>query len=197
MTISRLSRKDSLLLIVDVQSRLVPAIHDHQTVVASCDWLLRVAREMELPLLMTEQSPDALGHTVELLREKSTESERFSKTHFSCVAEPGFLEAVKESGKTQVIVCGMEAHVCVMQTVLDLLSQRLTVFVVTDALGSRYPDDARRALDRMHEAGAIRVTCEMAFFELLGVADRDSFSPKLQTFITGESGLDAIRKSTS
>lgn len=191
----RLSRTESLLLVVDVQTRLVPAINNGANVVTSCDWLIRVAREFDIPLLMTEQSPDAIGPTVESLREQTSEQEQFTKTHFSCVAEPGFLAKVSEVAKTQIVVCGMETHVCVMQTVLDLLSEGLNVFVVSDAVGSRFLDDRQYALERMRAAGAVLVTREMVFFELLGVADRQSFSPLLRKFITGSNGLDKIRNS--
>lgn len=181
-------------MVVDVQTRLVPAIDRGSEVVDSCDWLIRIARELNIPLLMTEQSPDAIGPTVESLREQTTKQERFTKTHFSCVAEPGFLGTINELNKSQIIVCGMEAHVCVMQTVLDLVAKGLAVFVVSDAVGARFREDRLCALERMRDAGAVIVTREMVFFELLQVADRQNFSPLLRKFITGSGGLDRIRK---
>jgi len=88
----------------------------------------------------------------------------------------------------------MEAHVCLMQTVLDLIAARYDVYLVTDAIGARDPRDKTTATQRMLEAGAIAVTREMLFFEWLRVANRESFSPMLRQFITGEHGLDTIKE---
>lgn len=189
-----LNRTDSLLLVIDVQSRLVPAIHQGSGVVSSCEWLLRVAREMAVPVLVTEQSPDAIGETVPLIRDQSVAEEIFVKTSFSCVREPNFIERLDAHSKKQIVICGMEAHVCVMQTVLDLIAKEFEVFIVVDAIGARDPNDRQTALDRMTKAGAVGITREMLFFEWLRVAKPDSFSPLLRQFITGEDGLDSIKK---
>ncbi|GAB4356324.1 MAG: hydrolase [Gammaproteobacteria bacterium] len=167
--------RHSLLLLIDIQERLVPAIHEHERVVENSAWLLNLARELGIPVLVSEQYPRGLGATVPEIRAGLAESERFEKVHFSCVADQGCREAIAESGRDQVVVAGIEAHVCVTQSVLQLLESGRQVFVVADAVASRSPRDAEAGLQRMRQAGAQIVTREMVFFEWLQRAGTDEF----------------------
>ena len=161
----------SALLLVDLQERLVPAIHDGPAVVAAAGRLARAAVLLDVPVCATEQYPAGLGPTVPELAGHP----RLSKTAFSAVADPGF-GGLLPHGREEVVVAGAEAHVCVLQTVLGLLAQRRRVVVVADAVGSRRPADRDAAIDRMRRHGAEVLTAEMVLFEWL----RDSTHPRFR-----------------
>jgi len=188
-----INARNCALLIVDVQSRLVPAIHNADDVIQGCTWLIDVARDLDVPVLMTEQNPGGLGETIPELRERTEAHERFSKMHFSCVSEHGFLERLNDLGVRQIVVAGMEAHVCVMQTVLELLDNDYQVHIVGEVLGTRNRSDLDAATDRMCAAGAVSISQEMLFFEWLHNASHPNFSQLLRRHITGAGGLDSRR----
>ena len=165
----------SLLLIVDVQERLVPAVQQTDQLIEACAWLVRLARELKIPVRLSEQYPRGLGPTVSPLRDLLEPEQVLEKVHFSCVAEPNCREAIDETGREQIIVAGIEAHVCVLQTVLNLLEQGKQVFVVADAVSSRAPENAQLGIERMRQAGAQIVTREMVFFEWLKKAGTEQF----------------------
>lgn len=161
-----MNRETSSLLVVDVQERLLPSIADGEAVLANCDWLVGVARRMGVPVVVSEQYPEGLGPTAASLRATAGDAPLVTKTHFSCVAD-GCLAGTAVEQRRQVVVVGTEAHVCVMQTVLDLRWQGKEVFVVADAVGSRKPADKEAALARMRSHGVEIVTREMVAFEWL------------------------------
>lgn len=169
----------SLLLVVDVQEKLVPAIHDHERLVENCAWLLDVAREMGVPRRVSEQYPKGLGPTVAALRERVEPEELMEKVHFSCIAEEECRANLLEAGREQIVVAGIEAHVCVLQTVLNLVelgaASGKSVFVVADAVSSRDPRNVELALARMRQAGAQIVSREMVAFEWAHKAGTDRF----------------------
>lgn len=165
----------SLLLVVDVQERLVPAIHEHERLVENCGWLINVARELGVPLRVSEQYPKGLGATVDPLRSLIEPAEVLEKVHFSCAAEETCREDILETGRDQIIVAGVEAHVCVLQTVLDLMGLGRNVFLVADAVSSRDPRDAELGIARMRQAGAQIVSREMVAFEWAHKAGTDRF----------------------
>lgn len=169
-----MDRALSTLLVVDVQGRLLPAIDAGDAVLGHCVALVSAAGEMAVPCVISEQYPEGLGPTVDTLLDVAAKAQRVTKRHFSCVAE-GCLAATAVSARPQVVVCGTEAHVCVQQTVLELLAQGKTVFVVADAVGSRLALSKQLALERMRAAGAAVVTREMVIFEWLRVAGTDEF----------------------
>ncbi|KAA3628574.1 MAG: hydrolase [Proteobacteria bacterium] len=173
----------SLLLIVDVQEKLVPAIHEQRRVVENCTWLIRVAREIGVPVRASEQYPKGLGPTVPELMELLQPSELMEKVHFSCSAEESCREAILETGRDQIIVAGVEAHVCVLQTVLDLVELGKSLFVVADAVSSRDPRNAELAVARMRQAGVQAVSCEMVLFEWAHKAGTDQFRRLSKTFL--------------
>ena len=165
---SLLARDRAALLVVDVQEAFRPYAA-FTTVAQSCARLLQAARLLEVPTLVSEQYPRGLGHTAP---ELGLEDEpRISKTVFSAVRADGFDLA----GRDQVIVGGIETHVCVSQTVHDLLAADIEVHVPADAVGSRHELDHERGLDRMQRAGATVSTVEAALFELLERAGTPEF----------------------
>lgn len=168
-----LSRRHAVLLLVDFQQRLVPALHHGDTVVARAVRLAEAAQLLDVPIRATEQYPAGLGPTVAPLT--AYPQQVLAKTAFSPTSDAGF-PALLPPGTTEVVVAGCEAHVCVLQTVLGLLSGGLRAVVVTDAVGSRDPADAAAAAQRMARHGAEVVTSEMVLFEWL----RDAAHPRFR-----------------
>jgi nicotinamidase-related amidase len=166
--VSLLVRDRAALIVVDVQEGFRPyAVFDR--VAASCAKLVQAARILELPVIVSEQYPKGLGHTAP---EVGLQDEpRIEKTVFSAARADGFDLA----GRDQVIVCGIETHVCVSQSVHDLLGQGIEVHVPADAVGSRHEIDYQRGLERMQRAGAVVGTVEAALFELLERAGTPEF----------------------
>lgn len=178
----RLSRSRSLLLVVDVQSRLLPAIAQGEDCLAQVQWLMQVAEKLQVPVLATEHCPEHLGVSHDTLRGLLPESAILPKRHFSAVPD-GLLAFHPESQREQWVVTGTEAHVCVLQTVLGLLAAGRHVYVVAEAVGSRRDADRQLALERMRQAGAIVVSREMVAFEWLESADAPEFRTVLREFL--------------
>ncbi len=174
--------KSSALLVVDVQGKLVPAISGWQPLLDHVVWLIRVARRMDIPVLACEQYPQGLGPTHPLIAAELPPGCVAGKLHFSAVAGGchGFAAA---GSHPQLVVCGMETHVCVLQTVMELLAGGRQVFVVEEAVGSRRDSDKALALARMRDAGAAIVSREMVAFEWLRKADTDLFRDISRNFL--------------
>ncbi|MDD3354073.1 hydrolase [Zoogloea sp.] len=172
----------SVLLVVDVQERLLPAINDGAAVLANCIWLAGVARRLGVPVVVSEQYPSGLGPTASALKAALAEVHFVEKTHFSCVSD-GCLEGTSVEDRRQIIVVGTEAHVCVQQTVLELRWQGKEVFVVADGVGSRKALDKELALQRMRAHGVEIVTREMVAFEWLKRSATDLFREVNRDFI--------------
>lgn len=173
----------STLVLVDFQTRLHPAIHDADQVLAAGIWLARVAARIGVPILLTEQYPKGLGPTAPALLEVlPAGTPCLEKIHFSAVAE-GRLLAAPGGEREAFVVAGTEAHVCVLQTVLDLLALGRRVGVVEEAVGSRTPRDKDRALSRIEAHGGVILTREMAAFEWLERAGTPIFREISQQFI--------------
>ena len=167
-----LRRDTCTLLVVDFQARLMPVIAGGDAAVAKAVFLATVAETLGVPALFTEQNPAGLGPTVPPL--KPFVEQLFVKRHFSAVREPGFVERLP-AGRDTVVVAGAQPHVCVLQTVLDLLGEGYRVAVVADAVGSRRPADKEAGLRRMAAHGAEIVTAEMVAFEWLESCDHPDF----------------------
>jgi nicotinamidase-related amidase len=161
----RLRADATHLLVVDVQQKLFPRIRDADSVLRNINFLLDACRILEVPAIATEQYPKGLGPTLPELAAKLP-SPVPEKLAFSCCAVPSVLEEFRISGRATILVVGIETHVCVMQTVLDLLARGFQTFVAVDAVGGRYAIDHDAALRRMEQAGAVLCTAEMAAFEL-------------------------------
>lgn len=162
----------SALLVVDIQERLMPAIHDRETVVANSARLLKAAELLGVPAIATEQYPKGLGHTVDAVPLNGAEI--VEKTEFDVTRNANFARHLPGE-RPDLVVVGCEAHVCVLQTVLGLLDGKRRVHVVADAIGSRVEANKRAAIERMARHGAEIVTTEMVVFEWLQSADHPRF----------------------
>ena len=169
-----IGRTTSQLLLIDMQERLVPAVSNGEAVVGAAARLLSAARILDVPVLVTEHMADKIGPTVPDLNVRPKEI--FAKSSFSAGRQTGFRDLLRHR---QVIVCGTEAHVCVMQTALELHDAGFAVAIVEDAVGSRFTEDRDIALRRMESAGLARVSAEMVMFEWLGAGDHPAFSDVL------------------
>lgn len=178
----RIKAETSTLLIIDIQARLFPVIDDCQALADNALWLQQVARRIGVPVLLTEQYSKGLGQTIPVLRDAHEPAAIIEKLHFSAVSE-GELFARPGGERPQFVVCGSEAHVCVLQTVLDLLAAGRRVFVVAEAVGSRRASDKALALARMQQAGASIVSREMVAFEWLEQAGSELFRDVSKAFI--------------
>jgi nicotinamidase-related amidase len=180
---SQLIRADqSALLVIDLQERLLPHIHDWQRVLGHADWLVQVAQRLGVPVAATEQYPQGIGPTHPLIAARLPAGARGEKIHFSCVAG-NCLPGLPGMERPQVVVCGTEAHVCVLQTVLELAAAGKQVFVVAEAVGSRDPEHKTLALERMRAHGIEIVCREMVAFEWLGQAGTAQFRDISKNFL--------------
>lgn len=178
----RLRRDASALWVIDMQQRLLPSIDDWQRVLGSVIWLSRLARELSVPVLVSEQYPQGLGPTHADLLAELPGIAVAEKLSFSCLEDNCF-QGYAAADTRQVVVCGVESHVCVLQTVLDLLAQQREVFVVADAVGSRSASDKALALERLRHAGAVMVSREMVGYEWLSRAGSDEFRRISRNFL--------------
>ncbi len=172
----KLDRAKAVVLVVDVQSRLAPAMPADALarVIKYGRALVGAAKELGIPVLATEQYPKGLGETVPALREVLP-FQPLVKMHFSCGADPAFAAALEKTGRRQVIVCGMEAHVCVFQTTRDLVAVGYEVHVCSDAVSSRQEMHRQSGLDLCRQAGAVITNAETVIFDLLHVAGTAEF----------------------
>ncbi len=175
----RLLAARSQVLIVDAQEKLAPALADHAPAVTAMEKLVRGALLVDVPVLASEQYPAGLGITVPPLAALIPPDQRLPKLHFSCQRDVAIRDRLEGEGRMQVVLAGMETHVCVLQTALDLLEAGFAVAVVADAVASRQPDCKKLGLDRMARAGASIVTTEMVLFEWLDKAGTPTFKAML------------------
>jgi nicotinamidase-related amidase len=171
----RLKRAQAALVVVDVQERLLPAMHEKERVLENTVRLSKGAAVLQVPALLTEQYRKGLGATVPEVAAAIANFAPLEKLAFSACGAAGFLPALKQTNASDVLLCGIEAHVCVTQSCLDLLDTGYRVFVVADAVSSRTPENYRYGLGRMRAAGAVMVSTEMVLFELLEQAGTAEF----------------------
>jgi nicotinamidase-related amidase len=179
----RTDRDDSLLLVIDIQSRLAPHVDGHLELIRRTDALLDAAGMFGIPKLLTEHCPAQIGPVIAPMRDRFAAGEIFEKTRFGAADHPPFVDLVRRSGRTTVVVTGMEAHVCVMQTVLGLRRVGFAVVVVADAVGSRPARQTDRdlALRRMEQAGCSLAGTETVLFEWTASGDDPHFRSVLST----------------
>ncbi len=173
-----LDKNRSQLLLIDVQERLLPAMAGSEKLAGRCKILLGAARELEIPLTFSEQYPKGLGATVARLSEAGAKAVTLGKLSFSCQRDENIrqrLDDLRKEGRYQLVIGGIEAHVCVLQSALDLIDAGYQVFIVADAISSRKPASRKLAMTRMREAGAIIINTEMAVFEWLERAGTAEF----------------------
>jgi len=183
--IVRLRKEDTVLVGIDFQERLMPAMKNNDEVEATAAKLVKGCRILGVPAVFTQQYTKGLGATVPAIVTALTEAigdeipaaefNPVEKTSFSAMGEPAFVEALKKLGRKTVIIAGVEAHVCVQQTVLDLLENGYDVFVANDCISSRSNNDKKYAQRRMGDAGAAGTTYESILFELCGGAKEPGF----------------------
>lgn len=171
----RLDRRRSVLVVVDVQSRLAPHVLGAESIERRCIALVKGAQALGVPVLLTEHCPDAIGATLPGIRSLVAETQVICKRHFSAMDEAALPQVLEESGRNQILVAGMEAHVCMIQTALGLLAAGYECWLAADAVGSRRKEDRQAAIDRLRDAGATLTSAEMALFEWLEHADHAAF----------------------
>lgn len=176
MSVARFTdRSDAVLVLIDMQESLASAMERRDAVVRTSVLLARVARLLDVPVIVTRQYPRGLGDTVSALREATAGTVPIDKVTFSCLAEPAFAERLRALGRRQIVIVGMETHICVAQTALALLAEGHRVQVVSDAVCSRRVTDHEIALDRLRDAGAEVTVAESVIYEALGRADAPEF----------------------
>lgn len=179
-----LNTETSLLVMIDAQEKLVPAINNNDALTRHMKTLAKAAARLEVPIFVTEQNPDGLGPTLAGLKEAAgAAATYFTKSDFSSTRDKTFHEALQaplSQGRQQIILSGVEAHICVLQTALGLCDLKagfpdVEIFVVADAVGSRQPTSLEAALARLSGAGVQLVTSEMVLFEWLGASTHPAF----------------------
>ncbi len=176
-----LNKDTSGFLLVDVQEKLTPYVMQADQLVTQCAWLMRLAEELHVPIVISEQYPKGLGQTVLPLR--TSKAHTIDKVHFSCQRDQPFAAHWHSLERPQVVIAGIETHVCVLQTALDMKDAGLEVFVVVNAVSSRHEGDHRYGLKRMKQAGVQLVTAEMVFFEWVEQAGTPAFKALSQTYL--------------
>jgi len=170
-----LDEKRCCLVIIDLQGKLAELMHEKQQLFANIEILIKTANVLEFPILWCEQNPAALGETIPQIAQLLEENKPVEKMSFSCMGNEKFIHALKSAGSKQVILCGIEAHVCVYQTAVDLLDKDYEVCVIADAVSSRTRRNRHIAVQRMQAEGADISSTEMAVFELLRTAKHEKF----------------------
>ncbi len=171
-----LDAEKTVLVVIDVQEKLAPAMDQdlYGQLLLHANLLIEGFKALDLPIIATEQYPKGLGHTVTELN-GATDQFCIEKMAFSCCGEESFIAALEKSGAKQVLIVGMESHVCVFQTVLDLLDRGYVVHLVSDAISSRFKSDYDNAISTAARAGAVITTTETALFQLVKVAGTAGF----------------------
>jgi nicotinamidase-related amidase len=170
-----LNRDDAVLVVVDIQERLAAVMSDRKRVIDNCIHLIEAAKLLKIPLILNEQYPKGLGPTVTEIRDALHSYEPLEKVSFSCCRGDKFLSVLKNTGRRSVILVGMETHVCVLQTCIDLLREGYFVHTVSDAICSRTEDNFRTAIEFMRDAGAVVTCAETVLFQLLERAGSEEF----------------------
>ena len=163
------------LTVVDVQGKLAQLMHGREALFKNIQILVQAAKILEIPILWCQQCPDALGPTVPEIAQLFADNEPINKSAFSCCGTEQFNARLKYLARNQVLLCGIETHVCIYQTVVDLLGKGLNVNVIADAVSSRTPENKQIALNRLAAEGANISCTEMALFELLKTAEHPKF----------------------
>jgi nicotinamidase-related amidase len=182
---SVLSPERTALVVVDLQERLLPAIEGRDRVVRNSLLLMRLADVLGIPVVLTSQYKKGLGEILPEVRAAAPGNEPLDKVAFGCFGDPAFLERLRSlKGRDQLLVTGVEGHICVCQTVLGALEKGYDVHVVADAVGSRSEENRQVGLARMEKSGALLSSAEMATYELLRRSDGEAFK-KMLPYIKG------------
>jgi nicotinamidase-related amidase len=175
-----LANNQALLLVVDFQQKLLAAFKEPDEILHNCIKLIKFAKILKLPIIWTEQYPKGLGQTTDNVRAELSHLKPVEKLSFSCFGDADFAGALSRHTAKQLIVCGIETHICVEQTVLDGIECGYQMHVIADACGSRKTQDHRAGLYKMDKAGAILTCAEMAMYEILARSDTAEFRETLK-----------------
>ncbi len=175
-----LQRQKAGLIVIDVQTKILATMHESKQVTDNIVRLIQGVRTLDVPVYYTEQYPKGLGETAAPVKEALTGIVGIQKMSFSCCGAPGLFQEFKKKGLSQLVVCGIECHVCVQQTVLDLMANGFQAYVAANAVSSRRPFDCECALRRMEANGAEITTVESILFELLEVCGTEQFKAILR-----------------
>lgn len=170
-----LHEETSLLVVIDIQGNLAQAMADRDLLFESARKLIQGAKVFNLPIIATEQIPEKLGPTIPEVAELLEGITRIPKETFSCCENAAFMEALAKAGRRQILLCGIESHICVYQTVMDLLNMGCDVHIVADAVSSRTAKNREIGISKMVSAGAHLTSTETVLFELLKTAESDKF----------------------
>lgn len=179
----RLNKDTSLLLMVDFQEQLLPVIDGGEQAAIEATWLAGVAELLEVPVWLTEQAPAKLGGTALSILEALAAYRRWEKQHFNAMEETLFRQALKETTRTQIVLCGTEAHICVLQSALGLLEAGYAVYWLSEATASRRRQEAGLARERACQNGAVAVSADMVAYEWLHRCDTPQFKEAHQRFL--------------
>ncbi len=169
------SSRDAVLLIIDVQEKLARVVHDSEAVEKNVGKLMKASRILDVPVIHTEQYPKGLGSTVASLQKLLDGEQAFEKTAFSCCASESFMERLRMLNRNDILVAGMETHVCVYQTALDLIDYGYNVHLIVDAVSSRTKENRDVGIHCIEKRGALVTSTEMVIFELLRIAEGEKF----------------------
>lgn len=174
----RLTTENCCAIVIDYQERLVPAMNGKEKLITQSQKLLRGLELLGVPMIITEQYPKGLGSTVAEIKEAAPSAEVFAKTSFSalgCEEAAAVIKKFKAEGRENVLICGMESHVCVFKTALDVIDEGMNAVFVTDCIASRDPADLMTAMMRAEREGVNFASAEMVLFELIGAKEHEHF----------------------
>ena len=176
-----LAQDETVLSVVDIQEKLMAVMEEREKVIASASQLILAARKLGVPVIITEQYRKGLGPSVpEVVKALGDSYQPIEKVSFGCMGEPAYVERLNEIGRKQILLCGVETHVCVLQTCMMLLANGYSVHVAADAVCSRNAEHKAIALAQMRQAGAVVTCVEAAIFQLLGKAGTPEFKEILR-----------------
>lgn len=175
-----LDKNNAVLVVIDIQGKLSTLMHKQERLFKNVTRMINGAKALNIPIVWTEQIPDKLGQTAPEIKAELEGVELLTKTTFSCCGGPGFNEKLKELGRKQILVTGIETHVCVYQTCIDLINDGYEVYLVKDAVSSRFKENYRIGAERIKDAGGVMTSVEMSLFEMLKVAEGDEFKKVIQ-----------------
>lgn len=175
-----LSREKSVLVIIDVQEKLFPLIHDKERVLKNLRKLIQFAKIVGMPIILTEQYPKGLGRTISEIKEILQDAQPIEKVDFSCFGSEKFRDVLKNLGVENLIIAGIETHICIAQTSIEGVGNGYRVSVVIDATSSRSIEDKNISLERMKQNNVIVVSTEMLIYELLRRAGTREFDETLK-----------------
>jgi len=171
----KLKNDRSILIIIDVQTKLLAVMHNYPLLLENLKKLIRGAQVLEVPIIFTEQYPDGLGQTHPEIFSLLSEVQPITKLAFSCCSEENFMNELHKINRDQVIVCGIESHICVYQTCRDLIDKKYEVHLVTDCISSRKPENTDLTVSKLQSYGVYPTSVEMALFEMLKDASNSAF----------------------